>query len=513
LRFHPDKEAAILVPQMLERKCSGLFPSHSGENIFSKVFFFDWNANPPEGARSKKIEEISKQMEEWFGEEPLSKFEEINVCRSSYYFGIWIVEKKQPYNWFEDADGKLSRAEIFKNTADKRTNPMRFEWADELGNYTGDNPYVLKKFVNLSAQLPDFYDPLAVDFNIVEEIKKLSSDKKKLLLKFFDTPESFSFGNNSALFLTQHFANVKMLTYEEQALIYQLTCDYYLSSYDLYFKWHPTDITPYTSFMDNVTMIPGNFPSELLVILVDTKFKVCASIESSGTLNLSSICDRILLFNMEYITTTFKHNHRYYFSAKLLETLPDYPVCAIGFNQIHMNNLLEFSDVNVKNQITYTQSFTEVEPCSVARIYLIGSCGDVSIETLDAFYASCFEQDILVFLNIDAENYFWPIRNTVPYLVKEIRFRAIDQETYGKSEGCERIFIFTRNQSAMKEVKQMKYVKQLLQTGVETAVFASSDKDVQIAALSGMLKATEAQLDKYIAENRELKKKLNSAKP
>lgn len=504
LRFHPDEDGAILVPIGLERKCSGLLNFTAQDAVFSNVCYYAWHNNPPGGDVELKAKEIDAQLEEWFGKDYLSQFSEINICSAAYYFGIWAVEKKLHFHWFEEADGFLSQPHFIQD-ADRTNNPVRYKIAEELGNYTGDNPCVLSKVVKMSAQLPGFHDDLAVDFDVLREMKLLSKEQQQILLDFFDVPKELSFPHNSALMLTQHFSNMNMLTYEEQALIYQLTCDYYLEGYHLFFKWHPTDITDYPSFMEDVTMISGSFPAELLTLVIQEPLKVCGSIESSGTKNLAPICDRILLFKREYITDTFMQNHRYYFCLKLMEQFPDRPVCTIGMSQSHLENLLEFGDVSVRNGITYLETAEEAMAIQAPQIYLVGSPKDTADLMLEEFLNNRNPEDMMVFLNSNDENAFWQIRGQIPYIVKEIRIRALEPELYGNETGCERLFIFSQDKSLLKKVNEMKYIKKLLQTGVETAVFAEQDKDVQIAALKGMLKATEIQLHRYMAENKQLK--------
>ena len=73
---------------------------------------------------------------------------------------------------------------------------------------------------------------------------------------------------------------------------------------------------------------------------------------------------------------------------------------------------------------------------------------------------------------------------------------------------CKRVVIFASGDLEKEKVKDMKYTKRLLNTGAETVVFESMDKDLQIAALNGMLKATEKELMKYVKENEDLRKEL-----
>lgn len=504
LKCHYNDTAILLVPHTLVHKCSGLFPEGQPEKIFDRVLFFQWNTNPPGGDKEIKLREINEQLADWFGKNYLDDFSEVNICSAAYYFGIWAAERHVKYNWFEEADGMLSKA-YFLQESDHKMNPIRYQMAEDTGNYTGDNDCVIKKYINLAAQEQVFSDERIENFNVLNELYLLTPEHQKMLLKFFDVPQELHFESNSALVLTQHFANMRLLSYEHQILIYQLTLDYYLGEYSIYFKLHPSDLADYASAIENVTILSGQFPSELLLLLLKEPIEVCCSIESSGTKNLAPICKRILLFERDYITTTFLQNHRYYFCLKIMEIFPAMPVCAIGMSRTHLENLLEFGDLKLNNEITYIDTLEEVPASEGPRLYLIGNIRDFDADKFRIFINTHCESDIFLFLNANDENYFFEFRNQIPYIAKEIVIRATDQHTYGTSVSVERIFIFSRDQEAMECIKKMKYVKQLLQTGVETIVFPSTDKDVQIAALKGMLKATEVEMNIYREENRKLK--------
>lgn len=498
LCFHPEEDAILLIPNFLVRSFSGL-KNEQNISIFSKCISFTWEKSYP----CLSVEEIYKEIEREFqnktGYPDLSSFSEINVFSAAYYFGSWLVYDRKSFQWFEEADGRLSQPEPIMED-DARINQQRYELAVANGLYTGDNPYVLKKYIKKDAQLPDFYDPLAVNYDVMKEMNKLSQGQRELLLDFFDVPRDLSFRQNSAIMLTAHFCNIRVMTYEEHALCYQLTSDYYLDGHDLYYKVHPSDLMPYQSFMKNISIVPAHFPSELLTLVTDEPFEIGASVSSTGIYNLSSLYKRVLIFNQEYIKT-FWHNHRYYFCVKIMEQFPTYSVCAIGINKKQMENMIYFGDVIEERKVDYYDNIPENNACNKSTLYLIGCQQDLRDEKFQTFFDSKRSSDIIVFLNEDNKYSFYNIMENVPFIIKELWIEAINKEELGTQRGCERVVIFTNDLEAQRKVEKMNFVKKLIQTEAELNVLATIDKDTQIVALRGMLKATEQQLQTYIEEN------------
>lgn len=504
LNYHPNEEAIILLPKFLLRKPSGLLKLKD-TSIFKNVYFFSWEreCNIPNITKDRVYKKIEEELKNAFQGLTINDFSEVNVARAAYLFGSWLVDNKVVFNWFEEADGRFTEPEpIMKD--DERIFPLRYQLAKERGLYNADNDLVLHKYIKLDAQTFSVDASGIIDFNIMAELKRLDEHDQRRILDFFDIPIDLEIESNSGLMLTQHFANMRILSYENHALCYQLTADYFLNNMPTYYKWHPSDIMPYTDFMESVNMLPGDFPAELLTLIIKQPFKIGASINSTGILNLSSICEKILTFNQEYIST-FHDIHRYYFILQLAKMFSNYTLSTLGMNTLQFKNLREFGDINITNKCealdgTIDITFKSKEP----HIYVVANSADQSYENID-FYEVLQEKDILIFLNIGNQAYYGTLFSNMPLLTKEIYLQALDSNVYGNEISYEQIFIFTKDMSAREQIKNMKYVKNLINTGIKTSVFAASDKDYQIMALQGMLKATENQLKKVVEENNFLK--------
>ena len=505
LRNHPNDEAILLVPTFLVRKPSGATKPYLTK-IFDKVYFFNWEKKGYE-SEQEIISAIDGEIKKIIGNDVLSQISEVNVARAAFLFSNWLIHNKVYFQWFEEADGRLSQPEpIMKD--DLKFFPLRYELAVKNGMYTGNNPYITRKYIRYESQLANFHDSIAENFDVIEEMKHLSIEDKERLLQFFDVPQDEKFeANESVLMMTQHFSNLNILSYVDHALCYQLTTDYFLDGYTAYYKWHPTDLMPYPSFIENVQMIDGQFPAELMTLIVNKPFEIGASINSTGILNLKSICKRILTFDQDYLNT-FWHNHQYFFAVKLMELFPAYEVVVVGMNRVQLENMCEFSGLNVSNHIQCRDVINGADLGKKQRIYLIENIDDDTVEFINTHFEELTLQNVLVFLNCKDEYECYPLMKKYPFIVKEIRINNMEQNCLRPFLDCKRVVIFASGDLEKEKIKDMKYTKRLLNTGAETVVFESMDKDLQIAALNGMLKATEKELMKYVKENEDLRKEL-----
>lgn len=491
LRFHPEDDAILLYPDFLVRSFKGIKQT----SVFSKCIIFNWEKNYENVNSNYIFKEIEHELSKKTDGYKIEDFSEINVCRSAYYFGSFLVSKNILFQWFEEADGRLSQPEPIMED-DSRIFPKRYEMAFNNGLYTGNNSCVLKKYIKMSAQLPGFYDPLAVDFDVMKEMNMLSDKDKNRLLDFFNVPRDLTFKPHSAIVLTAHFCNLRVMTYEEHALCYQLTSDYFLNGYKLYFKVHPSDLMPYQSFMDDVEIIPAHFPSELLTLVYDKPFDIGASVSSTGIYNISPLYKKVLIFNQEYIKT-FWYNHHYYFCARLTEEFPGYRLCGINLNQKQLKNMMVFGISEENRAIDFFDSLQDVVCSSASTLYFIGSMKELDEEELQGFLDKRKSTDVIVFLNENNTYPCYELMKKETFTVKELRLRSNEQEDFKQLESRMDIIIFTDDAENKRKVEAMKFTKKLLQTGAELNVLSNLDKDVHIAALKGMLKATEYRVEQY----------------
>ncbi|WP_258270803.1 hypothetical protein, partial [Escherichia coli] len=79
----------------------------------------------------------------------------------------------------------------------------------------------------LNCQVKGFDDENVEHFDLVESIRKVDEKFIKQLLYFFGLNNKIEIGKNSILMLTQHFSNLKMMSFEEQKELYLTVVDYF----------------------------------------------------------------------------------------------------------------------------------------------------------------------------------------------------------------------------------------------------------------------------------------------
>ena len=78
----------------------------------------------------------------------------------------------------------------------------------------------------------------------------------------------FTVSINSCLLLTQHFANLNIISWSQQKEIYSIIIDYFTdNNTQLIIKTHPADVMDYENIFKKALIIRDSLPSELLPFL------------------------------------------------------------------------------------------------------------------------------------------------------------------------------------------------------------------------------------------------------
>ena len=204
MRYHKEDEAILVFPDF----GAGKFPQYAKLKelgFFDNVYLFPYeNIN-----HGNYEEDVVKAVNETI---PYSLFdmEKIYVAGAQFYFSYYLIANNIPFYFFEEAGGNLTRPEDWIITMNRI---QQYDYAIKYGLMTGDNRNVIKRICNLEAQ-KDREQLLNVeDFSITKELASLDSKDIDLILEFFDVPK-LTYKDNSIIILTQHFAGLKMMTYE-----------------------------------------------------------------------------------------------------------------------------------------------------------------------------------------------------------------------------------------------------------------------------------------------------------
>lgn len=491
---HSDDESILILPDFILDKHPKIL------NIFPKeIFTIKIIRYCKLDFRVKK--ELFEQMlqtliNELNVNEYLNELTEIYVAGAQYMFSHYLIQKGIHFHFFEEAPGRLTTSEIVQDNL-RSINKIQYEIALEDGMFIGNSSLVKSIICNRFSQKENIELPNNIeDFDVVLELQNISEENIEKIKHFFNLP-SVSFPYNTALVLTQHFANLNMTSYAEQALIYQMTVDYFLENNQIYVKPHPDDLMNYKEVLQECEMIKGTFPSELLPTISENKPVKLVTISSASVLNFKKYYDEIIAFNSEYLHT-FYMNHQYFLFVNIVKDLGAKGVAINKINMPQLENMMK--KVNIRNiNIQLIE-----EKNNDWSIFLGGKdCDNMSIQDVNTI-----NKENKVFIFLDAESWlkFSGGRDAcLTYgICKPIYVSAIDKEEYPET-GIFYLYIYCENEEIRKRVAKMYYVKKLINSGIETTVPKLDDKDMEIAILKGILAATEKRLSAYLDNERNSK--------
>lgn len=482
---HKDEEAILILPDFILEKFPNIEESFPKKIFEIKIIpYMKLNY----GLEKERFEAELKNIVDSMNIGDIAAADEIYVAGGQYMFSHYLITHNVPFHFFEEAPGRLTTAEIVMGNV-RKINQKQYDIAMDDGMFEGNSTMVKTIICNISAQVEGVELPTNVEnLDVIDELHNISKEELDNIKEYFNVPD-IRFCKNSAMILTQHFANLGMLTYVEQALLYQMTADYFLDRDKLFVKPHPDDLMSYSSELKNCEVISGCFPSELLHIISDTKVDCLLAISSSSILNLKKYYGSIIGFNEEYLKTFYK-NHQYYLAAKIVEIMGNNKtIRGYGINLIQFNNMLDVVFDNKQHGLC-------VGECGRADISIIDSDADISelAEHVD-------NKSIYIFLNPQLWYEFAGTKQNCLQnsICKPIGLSAMYEEYV---EGVFYLYIYCENKTVRKEIADMHYVKKLLNTGIETTVPKNDDKDIEIAVLKGILRATESRLQYYIEKEK-----------
>ena len=136
-----------------------------------------------------------------------------------FYFSLYLIGQKIPFAFFEDAAGMLSRArELYDALAVKF--PIHAEIAQKHGLFDGTNPYIREVICFKRAQAGQGAERETTDFSVEEALSGLPDSARRKLIRFFLRRKIRT--RAQAILLTQHFANLGMMSERQQERMYEM---------------------------------------------------------------------------------------------------------------------------------------------------------------------------------------------------------------------------------------------------------------------------------------------------
>lgn len=431
----------------------------------------------------------------------LEKFSDFYITPPQYFFGVFLVLMKKQFSVFEEGAGAFSNPGRLI-PIDERVCPFRSELAKQYDLYEGRNEYVKKRIGSAIAQASWYQDDAFEDLDIIKNFYELDEDDQQAILQFYRTPTGIQVPRKSIVMLTQHYANVGIVSYEEQILLYQITADYFLEAFFLIFKPHPDDLLYYEVLFPDSLTIREKFPSEFLPLVFANKPEVVGTVTSSAIFLLAPYFDKAFSFTYPYdYQKEFKFIHRYYMAKKVIELLHPISVGLIGINE---NMLAHFFEAEEQEELLALAPVAESELIIVDK--LAGS--EMSREDILAMMLDIPETKAMLFLNDFKDYVFYDIDHKE--LFNEIVPITMTKKQRENPEFCsdlndETIYFYSKNEEWRQMVRDQKYTKALKHAGLELSKEQVNAYEERIKVLEGILKATESRLLYYIEEDRNSK--------
>lgn len=508
--FHKDERAYLLLPDFIESKFPHFLELKGA--FFDEVFTFSNSYLAT--AKDKEIffEKVNKHFNTIFsdGRLEINELKDIYVAGAQGFFGAYLVNNEIPFTFIEEGCGLLSQPEVLESIAEG-ISEIRHQISKEFGLYTGDNPWVKKRICNLNAQNEGFHANNIEHFDVVETLTHLDNGFRDKVLNFFGINKKIPVKENSLLLLTQHFANLKVMSFEDQKKIYQTVVEYFTKGYNLLIKPHPDDLMYYDTMFPESIVIREKFPSELIPFVFSNPPREIMTISSTAINSLKSYFMEPIRFTVEY-EKHFSITHKYYSLLKILGELSRY----INFSGVYthsadiilLQNLLKYSDVWTANGVNLSQlEKMNVKPNSAIIIDDLDD--DTSKQQFSSVELAELIDDgsIIIFPNSNKTYSFYeyPNKEIFMYIVPVV---IVKQDKQKAEENNEILYVYTKNRKVLEMINKIQFNKDLNNLDLTLEKQRLSKEQIRIKVLEGILEATEKRLNYYINLEKELRKQL-----
>ncbi len=500
MTVHPQENAVLLLSDI--HKNSVAFAKHyQSTGIFDKVVLLE-ELSVLEHQRyleRKKmpagfiLSACCRQMEKCLKKAGVHVKGEKNlyVCPDHFPFGWYVIKNKLSYHCFEEGSGVLSNRDFALENM--KRNKTQYHFYFSLGCF-GENRYACEILADAEKQKPGYTHPKMADFSVDRILQEMPEAKRQQVLHFFGVKEKIVLSENSALLLTQHMANLGLMTLSEQHMLYTLFADYlFAPNSQLVIKPHPDDIAGMYRrvFQGKAKILPFAMPSELIRYCISGRFQKAAAAYSTSVRSMQFIAGQTLCFD-DRILKDWRYMPQYDCAVRFLQSIGIQSVDTDGDELLlqelsHMRKspavfshpdhifassaeAVVFSDLNQQDPIRRAEQTASFLRRTAARVVIF-----------------CQEKESYAFFDGQDKSLFRYIRPITLYGNGQMRH----------------ITIFTKEQTIMKAAEQFAIKKELPYTGVTVEMRGIGASEAEkIRVLEGVLAATEKRLNSYIEESR-----------
>lgn len=544
---HTDEKSVLIIADFSANKFENYLEL---QDFFDEVILFPYREI--EHNTDTIIDAVTKMYEEKVPYE-INEFNEIYVAAAHYYFSLYLIEKGISFHFIEDGCGILSKPKVSYDIVMNYA-PVQANIAQTYGMFDGNNDYVIDRICNKSAQSFSLSDSNIVDFDLITEMTKCDSDYIDTILKFFRVEKSDMNWSNSVLVFTQQLANLGILTFEEQVLIYQLVADFFVPDKKLVFKTHPDDVMYYKLIFPESQVLKGRYPAELLPFTANSIADTSLTIFSSSVLSVRSAFKENIFCGYDF-DKTFKRIDSYYFALDVLCNLKkeNYNFYGYGLDVKLIDNLQKYSlnsdmkiqyphilkcdtdkkSVYIFDELNYISDVFKNQECKTDFDYeetkiaftnpLIEEEKEKTVQLIDdvqnmnenfselhtqdivQFLLNINEDDVIVFLNTQKDYSFYQLEykslfeSMIPVIVNKKKNR---EENMYLDEKSIVLYFYSKNDEVKNMIENYENYKKLENAGMEEYVSKLTCEQRRIAILEGMLEATEKRLMYYIEKEK-----------
>ncbi|MBO7218939.1 MAG: hypothetical protein J6V40_03075, partial [Clostridia bacterium] len=168
-KFHKDEECVLIIPTFIVNK----FPQYQElGRFFNNIIVMDMTKKFVSGYPKKHIAQAEKLLKD--NKLNIKDFVEIHSMGCQFHFGSYLVNKKIPFYFWEEAAGILSRSYILEGIEKgNKNNGNKYEICKKAGLYDGSASCVIKRYCNYSAQEQGYDLTNTIDFSVVKELMSL----------------------------------------------------------------------------------------------------------------------------------------------------------------------------------------------------------------------------------------------------------------------------------------------------------------------------------------------------
>lgn len=308
--------------------------------------------------------------------------------------------------------------------------------------------------------------------------------------------------------LTQPFAAEGLLTFQQQALLYQLAFDYFFEGRPVTVWPHPEDMLYYSLLFPRARVMGEGSFAGMIAGEGEGVPGTVAAITEEGISDTFARAESSFVLGRPFVRA-FPFIHRYGAAARLLDVLPVESVAYIGDSAEMFGRLL----ARRGRSLSAAGTLTVVDDWLAAAGDAEGD-GLLMMEDrlapLTRTLRELPEDAAYLFLNTGGDYCFYDPackelwRYIVPLCLTKRVVRGTDVYS---DDGTEVAYLYTKNEEWRAMANEQRYVKPLEHTGIEVEKVPLEDKDQQLKVLEGLLDATETRLLFYMDMVRRMKEK------